>query len=278
MRSLQFWIKVTRPMQALLGGLATYIVATLSDGQDWFAPVKLAAAGVMFMGVAGASIFHYGAAHQMYARKDWDRIEVRQPALLISLGGLMMFMSSALALAILPSICFWITTFNAVAVSCYARWLAKHWVTKNVVIAFVCTTPVLIGWLSGQHTHPALPYLTVATFFAYWTREIIKDYLDMKADDGIRVTLPLWLGPAKAHRALYVAAITMFLAVASLLEFASTMHGGPTLAVVFFQVAIISLAFTGFCLAERRCIPQLPRFITCSNALVLASAFLLKLS
>ena len=276
MSSFTFWRKVLRPEQALLGALATWVVAILSDGNDWISLPKLAAACTIFLNIVGASVFHYGAARRMYARKEWDRIDVHHPRMLIVGGSSLLLASSAVAFATLPVTCFWITVGNAVAISCYARWLAKHWVTKNVIIAMVCTTPVIIGWLSGHRLHPALPYLALATFFAYWTREIVKDYLDIKANEGIRVTLPLWLGYQHAHRALYVAASTALLATASLVSFGQMMMSAPMLAAFFYMLAIASFVVIACWLTLRLHVRRLPMFITYGNSFLLLSTFCLK--
>lgn len=276
MSSFTFWRKVLRPEQAFLGALATWVVAVLSDGNDWVGLTKMAAACIVALNIVGASVFHYGAARRMYARKEWDRIEVRKPGRLIALGSLLFLASSSGALVMLPAPCFWITVGNAVAISCYAWWLAKHWITKNVIIALVCTTPVIIGWLSGHKLHPALPYLALATFFAYWTREIVKDYLDIKANEGIRVTLPLWLGHKHAHRALYVAAGTALLTSSSLMSFGQVMASAPALATFFYVLAISSFLAIAYWLAQRIYVRKLPMFITYGNGLLLVSAFCLK--
>lgn len=200
MHSLHFWYKVTRPIQSLTGAIATWLIALLAGSTSWFAAAPAAGAGIIFLNILGASIFHYGAAKRMYARKKWDLIEVDNPVALTTLGFSVMALSNALAYAYLPMISFWITIFNTVAIVGYARWLAKHWSTKNLTIAVVCTTPVLVGWISGYNFHPAIPGLALTIFFGFLGREIFKDCQDVAANHGIRVTLPIWLGLRGAVR------------------------------------------------------------------------------
>lgn len=268
MRSFTFWWKVSRPHHCLAAALGAWIAVLLSDGSDYWSVVKLGAALSLCLGCLGASIYHYGAANTMYARKYWDRVDVRSPILLTCIGAFFLLLSVAVAIATLPHAAALIVVYNFIAVVCYARFLAKHWTTKNLVISCVCVSPILVGWLSGHRLHPAVPFGIFAIFFGYWAREIIKDIDDLEANNGIRVTLPmqigvLWarriagglaslsvlslvaLGPVLAHHSLlvilpYALSFWPFGAVAHALLFGHTSGKEPTLILAGTWLLIVS--------------------------------------
>lgn len=275
MSSLKFWIKVTRPVQCLLAACATWVIALLSNGPLWFTTEKIAGGGVIFLMVLGSSVYHYGAAHKMYARKSWDLVEVQHPELLVLLGYRCFMWAIAIAALFLPLSCMVITVISAIAIMCYAQFLSKHWATKNVVIAFVCTTPILIGWLSGHRMHPAIPYFVGFTFFGYWAREIIKDLQDIKANHGIRVTLPMWIGP---QRAMLLALCFTVCGIGCLAKISSIFLQAPMLVLLSYLAAIGIFAYVAYLLAKNSHVMQLPSLITLGNACLLLSAFGLRLA
>ena len=275
MSSLKFWIKVTRPIQCLLAACATWVIALLSNGPMWFTTEKLAAAGLMFVSTLGASVYHYGAANKMYARKTWDLVEVEYPKRLVLFGALCLVTAIAIAVFFLPAICIWITVISANIIVCYARFLSKHWATKNVVIAFVCTTPILIGWLSGHRMHPAIPYFAGFAFFGYWSREIIKDLQDIKANHGIRVTLPMWIGP---KRAMLLASCFTVCGIACLVKISSIFFHAHVFVLMSYLAAVAIFAYVAFLLAKNSHVMRLPSLITLGNACLLLSAFGLRLA
>ena len=84
------------------------------------------------------------------------------------------------------------------------------------MIAFVCASPILLGWFAGHRLNPSVPYGITVTFFAYLTREIVKDIQDREANHGYRHTLPLWLGATTARK---IAAGVMTVSLVSLAIF-----------------------------------------------------------
>ncbi|MEK7584344.1 MAG: UbiA family prenyltransferase [Patescibacteria group bacterium] len=211
------WLyKVTRPVQIIAAASSTWVAALLSNGPDPFSSNKVAAAAAMGLGVLAASIFHYGAANRMYARKVWDLVEVENPAGFVAIGIVIFTASCAIAVIYLPWECSAIAIADAIIVVLYARILSKRWVTKNTVIAFVCTTPILMGWWAGHRLHPIVPYAIVIAFSAYLAREIVKDIQDIRANEGIRVTLPIQLGIIGAMRIAGIFAAVSAVVTASL--------------------------------------------------------------
>lgn len=238
MTRLRWLFKVTRPVQFIAAALTTWGVALLSNGSDHFTTPKIAAAISTGMGVLGASVFHYGAANKMYARKFWDLVDVKRPRLLVAVGTLLMAASAGVTWRLLPNECFWLVVFDAIAILLYSRILSKHWITKNVAIALVCTTPVLLGWFSGHHAHPALPYIGAVAFCAYFAREIVKDVHDVRANRGIRVTLPISIG---VKGALRIAGVLMAGATISAFLLARTFPVGA--AAIGLPLAVCLAAF-----------------------------------
>lgn len=200
MSSLKYYIKLTRPINCLAVVFGTWLMAFLSDGSDWFASPKIAAALAMGASCLGASLFHYGAAEEMYLRKDDYREEFHRPVLLLILGVLAILGSWITAGIYLPFVCLVIIILSSFVIFSYAKVLSRHWLLKNIVIAILCTTPILVGGFSGNRFLLGLIYFIVIVFFAHYAREIIKDIQDIKADTGLRKTLPIQFGTPKAAR------------------------------------------------------------------------------
>jgi hypothetical protein len=214
MNTYKWLYKVTRPVGFIAAGLASWVIAIVCNGPNIFSSNKIAAGAAMALNCLGASVFHFGAANRMYARKVWDVVPIEKPWKLV-LAGACIFASSLLtAWKYLPSSCLCIIACNILILVLYARTLSSTWWTKNWCMAYVCSTPILLGWLAGSHPSPILPLATGSVFCLYWSKEIIKDVLDIKANCGIRVTLPIRFGIPGALRvggvlaALDTAAVT----------------------------------------------------------------------
>ncbi|MBU0707236.1 UbiA family prenyltransferase [Patescibacteria group bacterium] len=275
MRSFYFWFRVCRPHNCLTAALGTWIIALLSNGPEWITSVKLAASLSMGIGCLGASLFHYGAANKMYARKHWDNVEVENPKLLIVLGLLAFAVSILLALMFLPTTTWFVVFYNTIAIVLYSRVLSRHWVTKNVVIAVVCTTPILLGWLSGQRLHSAVPFGIITIFCAYWAREIVKDVTDIEANQGIRVTLPIWLGIVWARR---IAGIFASLGFISLLALGNQLKTESTLVTLPYLCSLPLFFMIAYSLLKRRTNGREARWILAGTWLIMISFLGLRFS
>jgi 4-hydroxybenzoate polyprenyltransferase len=194
MSTFKFWLKITRPFQWILGGIATWIVALLSDGPDWFGLEKVIAGSVMSLGILGASVWHYGARADVYARKHWDPVIVKNPLLLLCIGGIAFLLSIILSWMFLSRECLAIAVINMITIILYGRFLDRYWPWKNLFIAGICVTPMLLGWFSGHRLNPIVPSLILASFFFYLSREIFKDVMDIEANRGKRFTMVMSLG------------------------------------------------------------------------------------
>lgn len=200
MSTLKFVYKVTRIEQCLIAGLSTWLIALLSNGPLWFNEPKVAAGVCMFFGCMGASVFHYGRRHDVYAKKWYDLVIITRPTLLMWCGGVAFAISIGIAIATLPAYCVWITVANCAIILLYANFLDQFWPFKNVAIALVCVTPIVMGWYSGHRLHPVVPYLILAIFCAYLAREILKDIEDRDANHGKRFTMVMSLGIPTCQR------------------------------------------------------------------------------
>lgn len=194
MSTLKYVKKIVRPSQVMIGGMGTWIVALLSNGPSWVNQEKVVSGIVIALSILSASIWHYGARSDVYAKKWWDPVHVRKPGLMRIVGAIGFFSSFMLAINFLPVECAVIAAFNAVAIMLYARCLDQFWPWKNIIIAGVCITPLLVGWFSGHRLNPIVPPLICATFFVYLSREILKDVMDREANHGKRFTMVMQLG------------------------------------------------------------------------------------
>jgi 4-hydroxybenzoate polyprenyltransferase len=218
----RYWVKITRPTQCLLGGLAAWTVALLSDGPTWFTPEKIAAGVVIMLSVLAASVWHYGARADVYARKHWDPVFVKKPRILMCAGAGIFLASIVIAGIFLPMACVMIAILNAVIIMLYAKILDQHWPFKNLSIAVVCVTPLILGWFSGHRFNPIVPSLILATFFVYLAREIFKDVVDREANQGYRFTMVMDLGTVATVRIGGIALTTAIFFILHSLRFAPT--------------------------------------------------------
>jgi hypothetical protein len=181
--------------------MATWVIAMLSNGPYWFTTAKVVSPAVMGLSVLSASLYHFGAANSMYARKNEVlSVEPFVRRALIGLGVLGLALAVYLAVNYLNAACQIVVALDALIIVAYAGLLSRHWLTKNILMAFVCASPVLLGWLAGHRLHPAVPYGIGVTFLTYLTREVVKDIQDRVVNHGHRLTLPLWLGVMPARR------------------------------------------------------------------------------
>lgn len=218
MSTFWYWIKISRLTQCLMGSLATYTVALLSNGPYWLTTTKTWAGGAMFFSIWGASVWHYGRCREIYAKKHWDPVNIENPRQVLCAGASGFMISILISWAFLPTLCVLITVLNAVTIMfLYAKFLDQYWPWKNLSIALVCITPLLFGWFSGHRLHPIIPSLISATFFFYFAREILKDCADLMANQGHRFTMVMSIGiPAAARVAGVMLLVSICLIIYSM--------------------------------------------------------------
>lgn len=245
MRTLKNWMKAIRWHMCLASAFGAWVISLLSDGHTWFDATKLSAMGCIVLVVAGSSLYHYGAAHQIYTRKD-ERLWIgfASQRTLIVAGTVALLLSVVVAAMLLNRWCVGIIVFDATVILLYAHVLGRHWLTKNVVIALVATTPGILGWLAGHRLNPAVPWLLVAIGAAYGAREIVKDIDDIRANRGRRVTLPMVLDIVGAMR---VAAALMACSAGFLLVAWSRMANSTLTVSLLYATAV---GITGWLIAR----------------------------
>ncbi len=245
MRTLKLWIQVSRPHQCMTAAFATLLTVVILQGQ--ISRQAVWASVAIALSCLGASWFHFGAANRMYARKVRDRVDVRHPAILVSVGITAFAVSLVIGFTQLGFLGQAFLLYNALAVVAYARWLSKHWTTKNLTIAVVCVTPLLLGWAVSRNTDSSFLWLVAMVFFAYWAREIVKDIADIRANQGFRVTLPIWIGIDRARWIgagfLCVSVICLWLAGRSLAGDSSTALALVWLAAMLFASVAVTMTF-----------------------------------
>lgn len=186
--------KLIRPILPISSGLAAWIIAQSCGAQF---DQSLAVAVSIALSTIGASIYHYGGANWMHARKT-DRLKFEDPEI-VRLTGLCVFcLSIGVAVIWLPQVCVLICLFNTMAIAAYSAKLSSNWTTKNITMSVICTTPILIGWCVGTTTHPMVPWAIGLAAIAHLAREIIKDVQDILSNEGKRITLPMVIGPGNA--------------------------------------------------------------------------------
>lgn len=186
--------KLIRPILPISSGLAAWIIAQACGAKF---EQSIAVAISIALSTIGSSLYHYGGANWMYTRKS-DRLKFEDPELLRLTGLAIFCVSIGIAVLWLPKACVLICLFNTLAIAAYSAKLSSHWITKNITMSIISTTPILIGWYAGDVTHPIVPWAIGLAAISHLAREIIKDVKDILADEGKRITLPMVLGPRKA--------------------------------------------------------------------------------
>ena len=238
MGTLRYFRKIVRPSQVIIAGLSTWIVALISNGPTWVSYQKVGGGMVIALSILSASVWHYGARHDVYQEKWWDPIYVKNPKAMCFLGLLGFLASIAMALFFLPKECVIIAIFNALAIVLYAKRLDQFWPWKNIIIALVCITPLLMGWFLGHRINFMVPFLTGAAFCIYLAREILKDVVDREADRGKRFTMVMQLGiNATLRIAGLVLVLAIILIISSLLKGAAISNSS----LVAFAAGIMTL-------------------------------------
>lgn len=182
--------RLIRPALPLSSGLAAWIISRACGAE---ANSCIAVAVSIALSTIGASLYHFGGANWMYARKS-DRLQFKYPRVLKLLGLIIFSISIAIALWWLPIQCAMICLFNALIIVAYSAKLSAHWATKNITMSIVSATPIVIGWQAGLETHAIVPWAIGIAGITHFSREMIKDVKDIIANEGKRVTLPMVLG------------------------------------------------------------------------------------
>jgi len=230
--------KLIRPILPISSGIAVWIIAQFCNANF---EQSLVAAIATAINTVGASIYHYGGANWMYARKD-ERYKFKDPELVRLMGLEIFCLSISIAVMWLPKICALICLFNTLVIAAYSAKLSSHWITKNITMSIICVTPILMGWQVGTINHPIIFWSIGLAGIAYFAREVIKDVKDIVANEGKRVTLPMILGK---EQALQIAGGLLVLATVLLFGFMQFTKGA-------FQIVMVGTAAMVFIITAKK--------------------------
>jgi len=250
--------------------MATWVIALLSNGPAWFTVEKIIVGIVMSLVILSASIWHYGARYDMYARKHWDPIYIKNPISLIYAGGLGFLTSIGIAITFLPFACTAIASLNAILIILYGKWIDRFWPWKNLAIAGICITPLLMGWFSGHRLHPIVLSLICATFLMYLAREILKDVVDKKANQGLRFTMVMSLGTSIC---LKIAGLLLLLATVPIIY---AFIGAPTFIQIFNGMGVGFLVWFVYQLFQEKNYVKTFKLIDIEVGIILLNLLLLR--
>jgi 4-hydroxybenzoate polyprenyltransferase len=235
--------KLLRPGLPLSAALSAWIASQVCGANT---STSLAASATIALSTIGASLYHYGCADKMYVRKsDWYNFQ--DPKLLMILGLSLFCASVVVAVEFLPKTCVYVALLDTLAVAAYSAKLSAHWTTKNLTMSAVCTTPVILGWQAGNSTHPMIPLAILVAALAHLAREMVKDTKDIRANHGLRVTLPMLIGIPKV---LQIAGI--LLVVAAGIVISLFRYTQEPIAQAMFACSIAILLLTAYYLLKKK--------------------------
>lgn len=192
MRSSHISRYVLRPKHILMGMLSTWIFARLyeaSEASIFYAPL------VTGLLVFGTSIFYFGIENDMYIRKNKSlAVSLLTRKILIVLGLISLAYATYITQTQLNMACLLIVFLDVVIILLYPRKLSSHWSTKNMPMALVCISPIIIGIVVGNYVDSRAIICAMVGFFSYLVKEIINDAHDVRVDRGRRKTLPICFG------------------------------------------------------------------------------------
>ncbi len=202
-------VELTRPVNAVVAGVLTFIGAFVAVGGDvtttaggLTAPaVRTAAAAVTTVLAAGG-----GNVINDYFDRDIDRINAPDrpiPRGAVSPRGALVFsvvlfgVAAAFAL-VLPPLAIGIAVFNLVALWVYTEWFKGTPGFGNLLVAYLGGSTFLFGGAAVGNPAASATLFALAALSTV-SREIIKDVEDIEGDreEGLR-TLPLAIGERRA--------------------------------------------------------------------------------
>lgn len=209
-RSARGFLAITRPVNALVSGLLTFVGAFVG-GAGLRSTAALAA--------VAATILAVGAGNTIndYFDRDIDRINAPArpipsgdvtPRQALAFSGMLFVGAVALALT-LPLAAILIAAINLLALVAYTPVFKQRPAVGNLVVAYLGGSVFLFGGLAVSAPGPAL-ILALLAGLTTFSREVVKDVEDIAGDEAEGLdTLPIRIG---SRRSLVVA--VAFLAVA----------------------------------------------------------------
>lgn len=212
MQSARGFLAITRPVNALVSGLLTFVGAFVG-GAGVRSTAALAAVAATILAVGGGNTIND------YFDREIDRINAPErpipsgdvaPRQALAFSGVLFVGAVALALT-LPLAAILIAAINLLALIAYTPVFKRRPAVGNLVVAYLGGSVFLFGGLAVSAPGPAL-VLAVLAGLTTFAREVVKDVEDITGDEAEGLaTLPIRIG---SRRSLGIAAV--FLAVAVL--------------------------------------------------------------
>lgn len=236
-------LTITRPVNAIVAGLLTFIGAFVGGGTPG-SPEVIAAVVATVLAVAGGNTIND------YFDRDIDRINAPDrpipsgavtPRQALRFSALLFTLAFALALT-LPLAAIVIAAVNLVALVTYTPAFKGQPAAGNAVVAYLGGSTFLFGGLAVSAPGPTLVLALLAALSTF-SREVVKDVEDVAGDEaGGMNTLPIQVG---VRRSLVIGTASLALAViASPLPYLAGTFGAPYLAVV--AVADATFAYAAY--------------------------------
>lgn len=236
-------LEITRPVNAILAGVLTFVGAFVGGGPIVSPAVVAAVLATVLAVGAGNSI-------NDYFDREIDRINAPdrpipsgrvRPRSALAFSGLLFLAAVAFAVTLpLPAIA--VAAVNLVALVLYTPWFKTRPAVGNLVVAYLAGSVFLFGGLAVSAPGPAL-FLALLAGLATFAREVVKDVEDMAGDDAAGLeTLPIRVGE---RASIALVAVTLGAAIlASPIPYMFGTFGLPYIVVV--GVADALFAYGGY--------------------------------
>lgn len=237
-------LELTRPVNAVVAGLLTFIGSFVAAGQGALTTPAVA-------GAAAATVLATGAGNAINDYFDRDVDEINNPERPIPRGAVsppgalvfsvVLFLAAVvLALALLPVLAIAIAVVNLLALVTYTEVFKGTPGLGNALVAYLGGSTFLFGGAAVGNVAPTVVLFLLAALSTF-AREVIKDVEDVAGDreEGLN-TLPIAVGE---RRALQFAAVLLAAgAVASPLPYLTGTFGVAYVAVVAPAVLVMVAA------------------------------------
>ncbi len=249
MRQLVGLYKISRPFNALSGGLAVFLGGYVAGTGAWLSVFAAALATLLVTGAANA--------WNDYLDIEIDKINQPQRALpsgMISPRAAVLFSFSLNALALfiaalinLPA--FLIILFFSVLLYIYSWRLKSTVLLGNLTIALVTGMTVILGGVAVGNVWPTL-WLSVIISISIFSREVLKTIADYEGDQNqqVRTVATVW-GKRAARLIFYVSAGAAVIAMMM-----------PYLRSVYEDQMALCDANQGICLVYNQFLALLPTY------------------
>lgn len=214
--SAQGFLRITRPVNAIVAGIAAIVAYLIATGTE------IPAAALLFVIVA--LITAAGNVINDYFDADIDA--VNRPDRPIPAGSVrresakrfagILFVAGVFVSLFTTPLCIAIALFNSLILFAYAARLKKLPLVGNVAVSYLSASMFLFGGaLNGVESMVHVLPIAAITFFAILARELLKAAEDVEGDrQGGADTLPVRLGiPPTVRLAFFCAGLAVVISI-----------------------------------------------------------------